>query len=150
MLTEKQKKVIWAGISSVPQVIACLMLLWALKPRNPYGYYILLRWVCCAVFAYATFQALARQKRGWSWALGITAAVYNPIAQVHLTKGIWSIVNIIAIGIAVASVFAVNLRDEKNKTGPAKAAEEAERWEPADEDKNKEEERRGAYDEREG
>ena len=144
MFTEKQEKVIWAGISSVPQLIACLMLLWALKPHNPYGYYILLRWVCCAVFAYVAFQALSQEKQGWAWVLGITAVVYNPIVQVHLTRGIWSVVNIITIGIAVASVFAVKVRDEGDRTGPVEAARQAERLGRAKEDGREEKERREA------
>jgi hypothetical protein len=142
MLTEKQKKVIWAGISSVPQLIACLMLLWALKPHNPYGYYILLRWVCCAVFAYVTFRAVAQERLGWAWVLGTTAFVYNPIIQVHLTRGIWTVVNIITICVAVASVFAVMVREEENKTGLPSWAGKDERREPADEDGRQREERR--------
>jgi len=42
----------------VPQIIASVLLVWALNPENPYGYYILLRWVCCVAFAYLAYQAL--------------------------------------------------------------------------------------------
>jgi hypothetical protein len=91
----------------VPQLIACLMLLWALNPENPYGYYILLRWVCCGIFAYLAFQAFQIEKQGWVWALGVTAFVYNPILRVHLNREIWSVVNIVTIGIAVASMFSI-------------------------------------------
>ena len=50
----------------IPQVITICTLLWALNPHNPYGYYILLRWVCCGVFAYLAFQAL-NQDANWRW-----------------------------------------------------------------------------------
>jgi hypothetical protein len=100
----------------VPQLLASLMLLWALNPENPYGYYILLRWVCCGVFAYLAFKALDQGHQGWVWVLGITAAVYNPIFRVHLTREIWSVVNVVTIGIAVASVFAIKFKDEKHDT----------------------------------
>jgi hypothetical protein len=93
------------------------MLLWALHPDNPYGYYILLRWVCCGVFAYLAFKAFAQEQQGWAWVLGITAGVYNPIIRVHLTREIWSVVNIITIGIAVASVFAITFNHEKRGPG---------------------------------
>ena len=53
------------------------MLLWALNPDYPYGYYILLRWVCCAAFAYLAVKALGQNQQGWVWVLGITAAVYT-------------------------------------------------------------------------
>ncbi|PTL36306.1 hypothetical protein CLG94_04490 [Candidatus Methylomirabilis limnetica] len=94
----------------IPQVVTSAMLLWALSPDNPYGYYILLRWVCCAVFAYLAIQALAQGKQGWVWVLGVTAVVYNPIIRVHLTRQIWSVINVTTIVVAVASIFA--LKDE--------------------------------------
>lgn len=100
----------------IPQVIASGMLLWALNPGNPYGYYILLRWVSCGVFAYLALQAFAREKQGWTWALGITALVYNPILRVHLTKEIWRVVNVITIAIAVASIFTVKKDDNAETT----------------------------------
>lgn len=97
----------------VPQIVVSCMLLWALNPGNPYGYYILLRWVCCGVFAYLAFQAFEHQRLAWIWILGITAGVYNPIVPVHLTREIWSVVNVITIGVAVASVFSVTLKVEQ-------------------------------------
>ena len=102
----------------MPQTIACVMLLWALNPHNPYAYYILLRWVCCGVFAYSAVQAsaLGHEKQGWVWVLGITALVYNPIFRVHLNRELWQIVNIVTLGIAVASVFV--LKTKKDKTTP--------------------------------
>ena len=100
----------------VPQLIASLLLLWALNPDNPYGYYILLRWVCCGVFSYLAFKAFGQEQQGWVWVLGITAAVYNPIIRVYLTKEIWSVINITTIGIAVASVFTLKFNEEKHDT----------------------------------
>ena len=94
----------------IPQAIVCLMLLWALVPSNPYGYYLLLRWVCCPAFAYLAVQAFRREKQGWVWVLGVTAAAYNPIIRVHLTREIWSLVNVASIGIAIWSAFALNGR----------------------------------------
>ena len=96
----------------VPQVVVGIMLLWALNPRNPYGYYIVLRWVSCGVFAFLAFKALGAGQQGWVWLLGITAAVYNPIFRVHLTREVWSVVNVVTIAIAVASVFALRIKRE--------------------------------------
>jgi len=73
-----------------------------------------LRWVCCGVFAYLAFKALGQEQRGWVWVLGVTAALYNPIIRVHLTREIWSFVNVVTIGIAVASVFALKFMEEKH------------------------------------
>jgi len=98
----------------VPQLVAIVMLLWALNPGNPYGYYILLRWVCCGVFAYLAFKAFENRYQRWVWVLGITAAVYNPIIRVHLTREIWSVINVITIGIAVASIVTLKFMRSKN------------------------------------
>lgn len=109
----------------IPQLIASLMLLWALNPNNPYGYYILLRWVCCAIFAYLAFQAFAQEKQDWVWILGVTAVIYNPIIRVSLTREIWSVINVITIGIAVVSIFVLKVSNEKstppNKNGKSES-----------------------------
>jgi hypothetical protein len=96
---------IWA-----PQLVAGMMLLWALYPENPYGYYVLLRWVCFGVFGYLAVEAQRRGLHGWVWVAGITAAMYNPILRVHLTREIWSAVNVATIAIAVVSVAALRSR----------------------------------------
>jgi hypothetical protein len=101
----------------VPQVVASVMLLWALNSSNPYGYYVLLRWVCCGVFAYLAFQAFERQRYGWVWILGMTAGIYNPIVPVHLTREIWSVINVITIAIAFATVFAITPKGEPTREG---------------------------------
>lgn len=89
----------------IPQAIVIPMLLWAFYPENPYGYYILLRWICCAVFVYLAIQAWEMEKQGWIWIFGITAAIYNPIIRVHSTREMWSIVNLVTIGLAIMSIF---------------------------------------------
>ena len=83
------------------------MLLIALNPSNPYGYYILLRWVCCGSFTYLTVKALDQDKKNWAWALGITAFIYNPIISIHLNREIWSVINLITIIVAIASIFSI-------------------------------------------
>ena len=98
----KTCKKIW-----VPQSITILMLLIALNPSNPYGYYILLRWMCCGSFAYLTVKALDQEKRNWAWVLGVTAFIYNPIFRIHLNREIWSVINLITIIVAIASIFSI-------------------------------------------
>ena len=88
------------------------MLLWALNPENPYGYYILLRVVCCIAFAYLAVQAVGQDKHGWAWMLGAIAVIYNPIISIHLTREIWSVVNIATIIFALVSIFALKPKKE--------------------------------------
>jgi len=102
-------KMIW-----IPQVISSILLLWALYPKNPYVYYIFLRWVCCASFAYLALQAHNMEKKNWVWILAVTAVVYNPLSAIHLTRAIWSIINIATVVVALSSVF--GLRRSTGKT----------------------------------
>jgi len=94
----------------IPQLISIVMLLWALNPENPYGYYILLRWVVCGAFSFLAVQAINRGKQGWLYVFGITALIYNPIVRVHLTREIWSVVNVVTIAIAVVSIFVMKMK----------------------------------------
>ena len=111
MSYSKQKK-IW-----IPQTIAILMLTWALNPANPYGYYIILRWICCSIFAYLSVQAHSRNKQGLLWVLGITALLYNPIFRVYLNRELWSIINVVTIGIALFSVFGLGSIIDNEENG---------------------------------
>lgn len=76
------------------------MLLWALNPDNPYGYYRLLRVVCCVIFSFLTYKAVILKKGNWGWVMASLALVYNPLFPLHMTRNIWSIVNIITIILA--------------------------------------------------
>ncbi len=87
----------------VPQIIAIIMLLWALNPENPYGYYVLLRVVLCAICAYLAVRAVDIEAIPWAWILGVTAVVYNPIVRIHLTRAIWSVVNIATVVLLAVS-----------------------------------------------
>ena len=103
----------------MPQLMATVLLVWALNPSNPYGFYVLLRWICCAVFAFLAVQTFHGKQRGWTWVLGVTAGIYNPVVPARLSREIWSVVNLIAIGIAVVSVFAVKKKTDATARTPA-------------------------------
>lgn len=96
----------------VPHVIPIGMLLWALYPDNPYGYYVLLRFVCCACFAFIAFRYRESGKEGWIWVFAIAAIIYNPFIRVHLSREIWSVANI-----ATVILTSVSLITQKQKKG---------------------------------
>jgi len=101
----------------VPQVIAIIMLLWALNPENPYGYYVLLRVVLCAVCAFLAFRALEIGGDAWVWILGVTAVIYNPIVRIHLTREIWSLLNIATIVLLAVTCWALRNRNVLKEKG---------------------------------
>lgn len=88
----------------IPQMIAGFLLVFALNPANPYGYYMLLRIVCCAVCAYLAVVAASTGRTPWIWTLGIFAVIYNPIMRIHLTRELWSVVNVVTIIVLTVSV----------------------------------------------
>jgi hypothetical protein len=97
----------------LPQAVAGGMLLWALYPGNPSGYYTLLHWVCCGTLIYQAYKAVSLKRYIWVWILGITALVYNPIFRLHFNRELWSAINIITAGIVVVSIFALKNREKK-------------------------------------
>ena len=101
-------------VSIVPQLICGIMLLWALNPGNPYGYYVLLRIVLCAACAYIAMRAAEIGKTNWTWILGVTAVIYNPLIRIHLTRQLWSVINVATILLLIATFW--SLRKPESQT----------------------------------
>ena len=97
-----------------PQIIVTIFLLIALIPSNPYGYYILMRWVCFIVFGYLTYQSIISKQNNWAWTLGVIAFIYNPILKFHLSRELWSLINVISIIISLVSIKYLNSEKEKS------------------------------------
>lgn len=95
----------------VAEVIAIVMLLWALVPVNPYGYYIVLRFAICSISIYLGYRARELQKSIWFWLLVILAIVYNPLVRIHLTREVWSLVNVAAIVLFAWAIFALKSKE---------------------------------------
>jgi len=91
------------------------MLLWALVPVNPYGYYIVLRFAICGISIYLAFRAREVEKSGWFWLFAITAIVYNPLVRVHLTREIWSVFNVATIVLFACAIFALKSKEEMKR-----------------------------------
>lgn len=108
------------------QAICIFFLILALNPKNPYGFYIFLRWLCFPIFAFLAHKAFGLGKTKWCAAFIIAAITYNPLMRLHLQRDVWTLLNIITIVIAAVSIF--SLRQEKGiKTNPPDPFER--RWE---------------------
>ena len=99
----------------IPQSIIIIMLIIALNPSNPYGYYILLRWICFGSFAYLAYRAHNQEKSNWAWVLGILSFVYNPIIRFYLTREFWTIINLITMALSIASIFVIRRKNHATK-----------------------------------
>ena len=65
----------------------------ALLPM-PYGYYQVLRWVCCIGFLFLGLPAEGNRKLIWF----VLAGVYNPIVPVHAGRELWMVINLVTAG----------------------------------------------------
>ena len=83
-------------------LIAIGMLILAIPPVWPYGYYTLLRLVVSGVAVYAAYVGYNLDLRTIPVILGLIALLFNPVIPIHLTKEIWTVINII-----VAIVFLI-------------------------------------------
>lgn len=92
-------------------LLVCLFS-WALMP-NPYGYYILLRWIACAIFTYLVMLSYQHQAAPWVWIFAVLAGIYNPIIQTHLERELWQIVDISSILILI--MHTIYMEKRKNK-----------------------------------
>jgi hypothetical protein len=75
--------------------------------RWPYGYYMLLR-VVVAATALLLAGLIYQQAKSFTLWLGlflIVAIVFNPIVPLHLTRGVWSILNVLAAAIFAGHFF---------------------------------------------
>lgn len=90
----------------VPYALITALLMWALVPMNPYGYYSVMRWAVCASLIYLAIKANEQHQPLWIWIWGVAAGVYNPILPVHATRGFWSLINVITIALVIFGAIA--------------------------------------------
>jgi len=83
-------------------VFAILLLLIALR-KNPYSYYIFLRWVLMIYFIGHIIWNSKRKYLLYIWIIGLIT--YNPMFPIHSTREIWTIINIITIAIILFLMF---------------------------------------------
>ncbi len=70
----------------------------------PYGYYQLLRVVVCAIAVWGATLAHRMENPGWIWLLAVLAVIFNPVFPVRLEREIWSIIDVGAAVVLVASL----------------------------------------------
>ena len=73
-------------------ITACLLFVGMLP--LPYGYYMLLRFIACGIFAWAAFIAFDKNENTIPWILVILAITFNPIFKIHFPKEMWVVINL--------------------------------------------------------
>src|SRR6266487_5801158 len=64
-------------------------------------FYTLLRWVCCAAFAYSAFTAFQMKRSAWTWIFAVLAVLFNPLAPFYLRRPTWQIIDWTSIAVIV-------------------------------------------------
>jgi hypothetical protein len=93
----------------VLSLIASGLLMWAIND-HPYSYYIILRWVVFGVAIFGVYQSIIWKKYIFTWALGITAFIFNPILSFHFSRETWAPIDIISAIIFIVSIFFIGKR----------------------------------------
>lgn len=71
----------------------------------PYGYYQVLRVVVFCVSVYLAYESSENGNAAWTWTLVGVAILYNPIFRMHLGAEVWTIINVISIGLFAAHMW---------------------------------------------
>jgi hypothetical protein len=82
------------------------MLVFAAVEKQPDSFYTLLRWVCCAVFAYSAVISLQMKRMLWLGIFAALAALFNPIFPLGLDRTQWIVADWFSIGAIVIAAFA--------------------------------------------
>jgi hypothetical protein len=100
-LIEKTHKVrVW-----IPQAIGVVLLVWAIYPDNPSGYYTFLRLICCWVFFYLGALSWKNEIGIFHWPSFLLAILYNPIIPVYLNREFWFVINLLSASYLIFLIF---------------------------------------------
>ena len=85
-------------------ITAGVLLLLAILPMWPYGYFQILRWVVAIAAALNAYRAYELNKTEWVVLMAGTAILFNPISPIFLSKGTWVLLDVIAAVLMFVSV----------------------------------------------
>ena len=86
-------------------LIAAVMLVFAAVEKQPDSFYTLLRWVCCAVFAYSGVTSFQMKRMLWLCIFGVLAVLFNPIFPLGLNRSSWIVADLLSIGAMLIAAF---------------------------------------------
>ncbi len=86
-------------------LIAAVMLVFAAVEKQPDSFYTLLRWVCCAVFAFSGVTSFQMKHMLWLGIFGVLAVLFNPIFPLGLDRTQWIVADWFSIGAMLIAAF---------------------------------------------
>lgn len=86
-------------MKQILKVIIAILLFLCLADM-PYGFYILVRFVATAVFAYLSYDYFRAEREGLGLAFAALAVLFQPFFKFALGRAMWNVVDVIvAIGL---------------------------------------------------
>src|SRR6266478_9007114 len=90
---------------SIAWLIAAVMLIFAAVEKQSDSFYTLLRWVCCAVFAYSAVTSFQMKRMLWLWIFAALAVLFNPIFPALQDRSFWIVAVWFSIRALVIAAF---------------------------------------------
>jgi hypothetical protein len=90
--------------------IACLGLFSAWKSGHPYPFDTKLTWICFAAFSFTALWSIKGESAIICLAL---ACLFNPFYPIHLTRSMWSVIDIVSLALLVAITFCLLVNPKK-------------------------------------
>jgi hypothetical protein len=90
--------------------LACLALFSAWRSGHPYPFYTKFTWICFAAFSYT---ALWRMKGDGAIICLPLACLFNPFYPIHLTRSVWSVIDLVSLLLLVAISFSFLVNPKK-------------------------------------
>ena len=76
-------------------LIVAVILVFAAAEKQPDSFYTLLRWICCAVFAYSAVASFQMKCLLWLCIFGVLAVLFNPISPLGLDRNSWIVADFV-------------------------------------------------------
>jgi hypothetical protein len=86
-------------------LIAAVMLVFAMAEKQSDNFYIVLRWVCCAVFVYSAVTSVRMKRTLWLVIFAVLGIVFNPIFPLPLGRSSWIVADWFSIAAMVIAAF---------------------------------------------
>jgi hypothetical protein len=80
----------------------------------PYGYFLLLRLVTTALFAWIALESHGRGQKNIPWIFGGLTLLFNPIIKVHFSREIWNAIDVLT------AIFLFSIRSRITESDAAR------------------------------
>lgn len=94
----------YLNLPSIISLITASFLFYALADHD-YSYFQFLRVIVCGAGAYIAFQMFVQQNSNWKWIFIIIAILFNPFLPIHLSRGIWQVIDLLTGSVFLFVLF---------------------------------------------